>query len=216
MDTGRGKRTANSNRKAVCTWYFGAIGRTAGGVFGAWGPGAVRAWLQPTSAVSAIWPLGRVPGEQVILVALENDDGTPASVTPVAVRTDLGVVARDRGVQNWAPVAVDMTDQDGLASFRFSTSFERIPGLSPGLATLELTTPSVAAPVATATVTVVGPPAILVIAANPIRLTCGEVSTITATVRAPLDRTWPMRLPSNSLPTTVGHWHRPAPEPMGE
>jgi hypothetical protein len=59
------------------------------------------------------------------------------------------------------------------------------PGVTPGVATITVivSVPGGADIVGTVTVTVIGPPASITVAASPTSLTCGEKSTITATVK---------------------------------
>jgi len=82
------------------------------------------------------------------------------------------------------PLPRSATDADGWAAFKFTAAYNpaRITP-TPGIATITAFVRQLNEPLVSLFITVVGPPAILVVAASPTSIVCGEVATVTITVR---------------------------------
>ena len=120
-----------------------------------------------------------VASDALLSIRIWPDPGESLPDLTVTVFVDRGEVSAD-GI-NFARMAVKQI-LNGLAVMNYSCAYEQIPTMKPGQAIFSIL---VGEPVIyeTATIAVVGPPAIITVSAAPARVRSGELVTVTTSVK---------------------------------
>jgi hypothetical protein len=134
-----------------------------------------------TPPTVAIKPKGIMPSEAIVQLGVVDDSGHGVAAADVLLVVDNGLISKYR--ETWGPTLSVKTDEHGSAYAWFDAKFEAV--VRPGSAKIVAIIGPSTKPddVISKDISIIGPPASVLVSAAPTRLQPGEIVTIKAVVK---------------------------------